>query len=106
MKANELRIGSIILLDGIEKQIDGQDLIDILRFEYSIEPIPLTEELWKKISEDDFILSDKSGFVIFKNGYAYQFIYSDYPYLHQLQNLYFCLCGKELELNLHLQTKN
>jgi len=102
MKANELRIGNWYNLKNDEcvPMILTQD--DYMKgdffFEKLIEPIPLTEELWDKISEDEFILADKSGFVIFKNDHAYQFIYPDYPYVHQIQNLYLALRGEELEL--------
>lgn len=104
MKANELRIGNKVAIDGHETTIT-----DNIMFDYDegawyvddinitiVKPIPLTEEWWDKFKEDEFILTDKSGFVIFKNRYAYQFIFIDYPYVHQLQNLYFALTQKEL----------
>ncbi len=65
---------------------------------YKVEPIPLTKDDWIKLGEETDMLCDKIGFVIFKNGYTYQFIYSDYPYKHQLQNLYFALTREELTI--------
>ena len=65
----------------------------------AIEPILLTEEFKTEFGKDKLVLVDKSGFVIFKNGYAYQFVFGDYPYIHQLQNLYFALTQTELTLS-------
>jgi len=108
MKANELRMGNyvkFITSDNEYSIIGGLDSDNVyinertwnyVEFE-EIEPIPLTEDWWDKFKEDEFILTDKSGFVIFKNRYAYQFIFIDYPYVHQLQNLYFALTQKELK---------
>ena len=87
----------------------------------SIEPIPLTPEILEKCgfvcenaNEDDryyhlrlsnekycdlsFIIGDKNGFTEvclfpYENVFRYQ-------YLHQIQNIYFCLCGEELKINL------
>lgn len=105
MKTNELRIGNIIKASKTTcLWREGTIVIDKSYFgkilDYGIdtlEPIPITEEWWQVIGEDEKILADKVGFVIFKNGYAYQFVYDDYPYIHQLQNLYHALTGEELQ---------
>lgn len=81
-----------------------------------INPIPLTPEILEKCgfvkkgewavlnfpvragirfynfnyAECDLIQDDK--FIAFKNSHI--------KYLHQLQNLFYCLCGKELDVNL------
>lgn len=104
IQAQDLRIGNWYNMstkgnDNVH-QITGKDI-----WEFELDPIddiyypiPLTEEDWKTLGEETDMLCDKSGFVIFKNGFAYQFIYTDYPYKHQIQNLYFALCGKELKI--------
>lgn len=105
MKTNELRIGNCV-----KTQIHGVGTVEAisetkilhsrnyvyLDMEY-FEPIPLEVEDFMSIDEDDF-LADKTGFVIFKNSYAYQFLYEDYKYMHLLQNLYFALTNKELTI--------
>ena len=79
-----------------------------------IVPIPLTEELLAKCMfseyefEDDIFLHDEEDVCVQKSGkvyYPYSFENSDtigtpIRYLHQLQNLFFALTGKELEVKL------
>ena len=79
-----------------------------------IEPIPLTEELIAKCMfseyefEDDIFLHDEEDVCVqksYKEYYPYNFENSDtignpIRYLHQLQNLFFALTGKELEIKL------
>lgn len=68
-------------------------------FEKFVFPIPLTEEwLLKSDKLNEFFMVDELGFVIFKNGYAHQFVRNDYKHVHSLQNLYFALTGEELTL--------
>ena len=63
--------------------------------------IPLTEDILLKCGEDnEHLMVDKLGFVIFKNGYPYQFVRDDYKHLHSLQNLYHSLRGEELNVEL------
>ena len=68
----------------------------------AIKPIPITEEWlikfgFKKLGKDTFYLGAikihkrNRGFVIAKR-------YVDILYIHQLQNLYFALTGKELTI--------
>ena len=67
----------------------------------NIKPIPLTEDILLKCGEDnEHLMVDKLGFVIFKNGYPYQFVRDDYKHLHSLQNLYHSLRGEELNVEL------
>ena len=123
MKATELRIGNWL----IDKRYthdsengrfkvhvrDLQYLTDIKESnECDFEPIPLTEEIllkcgFKKKRGDKFVLP-RSFFNIWKidnltqNDYAfcYYCLQVNLKYLHQLQNLYWCLTGQELEINL------
>lgn len=77
MQANEIRIGNWIYYNGKLSKIDLTDFRDILEDEYEInyyKPIPLTEEILLRCGEE----------------------YVKVKHLHQLQNLYFALTGKEL----------
>ena len=103
MDARELRIGNIV-----DAPIDGHCEIlsfvkDILNFKnnvWSVEvckPIPLTEE-WFPVFRDVNIFwsnfsKDKDGYFLWVGGYK---VYI--KHVHQLQNLYFALTGKELEI--------
>lgn len=110
MKANELRVGNYINYDvnnlGKIVGVISDEVIhiedDFKRFVQNCKGIKITEELKYKINKNKGILIDKLGFVIFKNGYAYQFVFDDYNFLHQLQNLYFALTGEELIINENL----
>jgi hypothetical protein len=112
MKANELRIGNYILLQGVTKPTQVS-IIDTTEqsTRTKASPIPLTEE-WllkfgfvKKKGESGyskgklliyFGLTTMSGV----NGRTYfnswAILYKSPEYVHQLQNLYFALTGEEL----------
>lgn len=96
MDANELRLGNSVLVNGRYSKVLWNDLEDCAG---DLTPIVITNEDWQKIGQVDGVLCDVSGFVIFKNGYAYQFLYSDYKHWHDLENLYFALTNKELSIN-------
>lgn len=104
MLVNELRVGNYVTQDG--EFIQGISSNGIHKFDIeqiSLEPIPLTEQWLLKfgfkkkqthythsinrgyefILDSDFTLCDIDIFVSVK-------------YVHQLQNLYFALTGKEL----------
>lgn len=100
MKPNELRIGNIITSksSNIAWQVTVDDIILINDNPEHYLPIPLTEEFKIQFGNDKLVLVDKLGFVIFKNGYAYQFVFEDYTYIHSIQNIYFALTGEELTL--------
>lgn len=127
IQPNELRIGNWVydtINDHIVKII-GIRLENVvcewghLKGEYKcnyeyLEPIPLNEELLAKCMfseyefEDDIFLHDEEDVCVQKSGkvyYPYSFENSDtigtpIRYLHQLQNLFFALTGKELEIKL------
>lgn len=126
MKANELRIGNLVKLKDIITtyqeviMIDGE--VNVIQCKNDIhspledyEPIPLTEEIllkcgfkWSIYHQAHSNDSDSFDYVIDickefcrvikyrRNGDVLIHI----KYLHQLQNLYWCLCGEELEINL------
>ena len=123
MKATELRIGNWL----IDKRYthdsengrfkvhvrDLQYLTDIKESnECDFEPIPLTEEIllkcgFKYYKEDNSYQLDfgfyciwgrlEKEFTLYSNGDETE---TEIKYLHQLQNLYWCLTGQELEVNL------
>ena len=111
IEPRELRIGNYVFWNSWQK-VTGLHEDCIVTEEYLINNdtktkvigIPLTEEILLKCDKKhkDFMV-DKLGFVIFKNGYAYQFVREDYRYIHQIQNLYHSI--KQKELNIELKKK-
>jgi hypothetical protein len=120
LSATELRIGNLVNYDTAEGDvftnvIDWQDLKwlseDEQGFNLVHNPIPLTEE-WllkfgfeyrKEILFDGWYskLINYNSIRIFKdeNGFfKYYSSITNIHYVHQLQNLFYCLCGKELTL--------
>lgn len=123
MKANELRLGNYVDLGSrIAKIIEISHLscvvVDLEETQDTIEsyertkPIPLTEEWLLKFGFTfrseivtgvrfyDFgsfqVKSWNDGsYVLFRKDIC---LFSDLTYVHQLQNLYFALCGEELIL--------
>ena len=123
MNANELRIGNMVyksLKSGqgrtVINPIGCQDIVrifeDIGSFNYA--PIPLTEDILFKCGATSVIFTTNNeissfdiGDLMFEkevNGYCVfgseWTIGKPFHYLHQLQNLFFCLCGKELTIKL------
>jgi hypothetical protein len=118
MKATELRIGNYVKTDVEEKhEISIEDLQFILDDDLDdyYQPIPITEEWllrfgFKDISprniieirfiKEDFTWSSSSEEVVVElcNGFRGYDLYTDCKYVHDLQNLYFSLKRKELEL--------
>jgi hypothetical protein len=124
MKASELRIGNYvnanlyndkyILVESICSK--NEDIFNSITGEIplnSFKPIELTEEILLKCGfvkqmEWTYCIDLKGNlklvYYIGEKGWSIgNKNYSDFSnlkHLHQLQNLYFCLCGKELEINL------
>lgn len=117
MKATELRIGNFIQINGEVYETLAITIASIDKFKIDFEPIPLTEEwleklgFWSKYKSnhlkwsfygfdiDQISDEDENGNEIPQEQifhYAYQY---DIKYVHQLQNLYFALTGKELTIN-------
>jgi hypothetical protein len=126
MKANELRIGNMLSIPRLERELIVSAIFkthfvcedkDGIRFEESIridyQPITITEELLLKFGFEKkmawtfakplsgnlvlvYYLGEKGCSIGFKN-------YSDFrcEYIHQLQNLYFALTGEELTININ-----
>ena len=95
MKAEELRIGNLVLVDGEITIVKGW-MIHLIQIEKTsnkkIEPIPLTEEWLIRFGF-------KKDMVLLTNSDGDNFYLSDFKieYVHQLQNLYFALTGNELD---------
>jgi hypothetical protein len=120
MKTTDLRIGNLVLSKGVPVQIE-EIMWETVRYCFGefpidyVEPIPITEDwLWRlgfERREGLFRLSkywvefrnfDTVGvkilFGCFQNNKIYitdTLVYTEY--VHQLQNIYFALTGKELQ---------
>ena len=108
INANELRIGNLVALkDGYFVPIADGGILAINQKRFECYPISLTPEILEKCGfvmhktsqlwrKDNFYLHH---YLVSDNEYCFK--YSDFTsssiqYLHQLQNLYFALCGEEL----------
>ena len=124
IQANELRIGNIIIINGITVAL-GTELFCLVVTNQTAppQPIPLTPEILEKCGFDvvhktnnHYAINDPNGikdshkisvFPTINNQWHIAFSdtlngYNDYTHttkiqsLHQLQNLYFALTGEEL----------
>jgi len=115
MKPNELRIGNWVYCDIDCEEAEWEKVTicvdDYALFENyddSYKPIPLIPEwlerfgfdkydrfhrLWVDKSNKYLFIDDKDGFFYYDHGMEPKL-----KYVHQLQNLYFILTGKELEV--------
>lgn len=126
LRENELRIGNYIKTDDdiicIVSRIETKeythwnsgDCFSITALELNTkddylnvrndnwQPIELTEEIFNGIpySFTIYLDQDFKGFRIISRGVDFDFELDNYPYLHQLQNLYWCLCEQELNVNI------
>jgi len=125
MKAEELRIGNLVMSHGTIDTIVGVDdttygsaIVSLEKYgngETEIEPIPLTEEWLLNFGFDndeisyhkrvELLVGDIVSMFLFKTykGYGLSISTLDnqigyFEYVHQLQNLYFALTGIELTL--------
>lgn len=127
LRANELRIGNLLSFSGEPVAINAgfihdcdywnknPERQDAVSFE-NVEPIPLTAEWLKKLGwkyyngrTEGILTMDfgckmdvdyKDGKLLIKSHYEGEDLYRDtrIKYVHQLQNLFFCLCGEELTI--------
>jgi hypothetical protein len=117
MKASELRIGNWIYNTTTKEKVQVYPMminqLSKLEDKHNYKPIELTEEILLKCGfvkqmEWTYCIDLKGNlklvYYIGEKGWSIgNKNYSDFSnlkHLHQLQNLYFCLCGKELEINL------
>lgn len=117
MKASELRIGNYI--ENTDSQMASYMVVnaDVIKqnehtMYASLEPIPLTEEWLLKFGFEFHVNANCENFYYTKDAFIcircdedfewFRYyngdFYSEIEYVHQLQNLFFCLCGKELTL--------
>ena len=111
MKANELRIGNWIYSKTYSKEIQMKSFFGLCNVEASpdlFKPIPLTEEWLLKFGFErmkffgtniNYLLKEPicistSDMVVEWN--KPNFIIKQIKYIHEIQNLYFALTGKEL----------
>jgi hypothetical protein len=112
IKANELRIGNFVKLQGVDKlfKVFVIDTTESSTFTKA-EPIPLTEEWLLKFGFESFHKRDfkKKGLFITTYFATPQTLVDDefgnkrvleLKYVHQLQNLYFALTNQELEIKI------
>ena len=111
MNSFDLRIGNRLIINGLVVSVleifnDSLKTSDHrTRCGYFIqyfEPIKLEKKIFNKIIKNDNILIHESNrfFTIYSNTNDYTFSIEEYPYLHQLQNLFYLLTKKELPINL------
>lgn len=126
MKKNELRIGNLVKLNGeiikveqITKKKIGyhkEPRENVMHYAklYEVEPIELTENVMDMIRCADKCADGYSPVYAFSGGFyvkcraidgSLDFVkidstYLHIKYLHQLQNCYYVLCYKELEVEL------
>jgi hypothetical protein len=116
MEATELRLGNWVnnVHTGEPYQINIEKMIRLLEhFKENVvyvKPIPLTEEWLLKFGFETQLTSLNFGFIVFelnavaisldKDGFYFMHNeeYQNIYYVHQLQNLYFALTNKELEI--------
>lgn len=106
MKASELRIGNLLLKDGVIVTIDGRSIFDMWGVElgfstHGYSPIPFTEQ-WlinfgaevEEFKQNQYRIGNR--LFVLRGGY-----WTDYGssvslrYVHQFQNFYFALTGQE-----------
>lgn len=110
IQANELRIGNYVrCVGGNIIKINKDDMMCILTNTYEVRPIPLSEEILLKCGFDRSEYNDYRhpvliGTLTLYEGVAELHISDLYSVwannLHQLQNLYYALTGKELEVKI------
>jgi hypothetical protein len=105
VQVNELRIGNWVNINGLNLPLTGELFCLIVTGQIvKPSPIPLSPEILEKINwngyrkfyfNSHFSIDDECHF----------YYHNDYTgvninYLHQLQNLYYCLVGQELNITL------
>ena len=118
IQANELRIGNYVYAFGVLLQVLPEHILNLYQIEVvkkvciDLTPIPLTEDWLIKFGinlgvwfyDDSFLISKKDDDtyqIYVQNAPQTQRIcFAEFKYVHQLQNLYFALTGKELTFKL------
>lgn len=121
IRANELRIGNYYQEKGVFYQVDAIDIVNLVRCERNniksdMEFIPLSEDILlkaggKKNEHITIELTNERKLLFTTNHTTYYQVFllqdddmialsMDEISVHQLQNLYFALTGKELDIKL------
>ena len=105
MRANELRIGNYVHLNGKVVRIKSGKDIDKYSSNPEVELIPLTDEWIRKLGIEDGVLDGNMSISKSHACNFYCLYFEDeftgtrfIKYVNTLQNLYFELTGEELEL--------
>jgi len=121
MEAKGLMVGNYLKKDGIIVKIDARSIFDMFNDNLKYEPIPLTEDWLVKFGykryesdgvvgfeysnpEEKTVWYEKGRYSIVQWGSNTPFYFSsnllrvELQYVHQLQNLYFAISGKELTI--------
>lgn len=100
IQPNELRIGNYVHSNIIDDTIQ----VSIITSEIKADPIPLTEEWLIKFGfkENEFSLVFENGLIgVYEQDNLFWFDTNtdciEIKHVHQLQNIYFALTGKELQ---------
>lgn len=111
MKANELRIGNLVVEKGRSPFAIGiEKICDFANGFYKFEPIELTGEWLIKLGFKSDGIEWFDGVIclgIFKDGLYYlptgeinYIVGKEFKYVHQLQNLYYAITGTDYLLEL------
>lgn len=120
MTAQELRIGNYVLgqtkqitkVDGffnenkaIYTDVEDERVRFIIHYLNECEGVELTEEILLKCGFDlnsipYHAIKGQVVLFLFRGVWAFKHVHIEVKYLHQLQNLYWCLTGKELNIEL------
>ena len=117
MKANELRIGNLVVEKGRSPfAIDIEKICDFANGFYKFEPIELTDEWLIKFGLDNEV---KLCFFSVDKLFIFEYKYNDYTettllhidnkplpnikYVHQLQNIYYAVTGTDYPCDLTLK---
>lgn len=114
IQASELRIGNIIKYYGRYTRVEPNNITELSKGAGDYKPIPLTEEILlkcgfekinkhKELDSHGYLMDGMEYLHTIDNGITFTDSVQneiEFKYLHQLQNLYFALTNKELEVNL------
>jgi hypothetical protein len=112
MEASELRLGNFVKTDNSTNNLIDIETVDYFVLKEIIEdsdfysPIPLTEEWFLMLGFEaqslDWFTYNGFGVCIYKKklkiSFKEQILLLNIYHVHQLQNLFYCLVGKELVL--------
>lgn len=106
MKATELRIGNLLIKNGVVVTIDARSIFDICNERDNYSPIPLTEEWFLRFGYT--LITSRPRYKVFQGVKYNIYLYSTgeiimnmgcaLKYVHNFQNRIYSLTGEELEV--------